>query len=105
VRTYITVVAGVGRMGRRRFLVWSLVGAALWVVSITLLGYFLGRTVPALGDNIDLVIVVILMFSVIPVAYEWWRHRRTSSPEADDNDADGVPDRNISGLESGPAEG
>ena len=42
VRTYITVVAGVTRMDRRRFLVWSLVGAVLWVFSITLLGYNLG---------------------------------------------------------------
>jgi membrane-associated protein len=105
VRTYITVVAGVGRMGRRRFLVWSLVGAVLWVVSITMLGYFLGRTVPALGENIDLVILAILAFSVIPVAYEWWRHRRTSRPEAADNDTDGVPDRNISGLGTEPREG
>ena len=42
VRTYITVVAGVTRMDRRRFFLWSLVGAVAWVLSITLLGYFLG---------------------------------------------------------------
>ncbi len=47
---------------------------------------------------------MILAFSVIPVAYEWWRHRRTTSPEADDNDADGVPDRNVTGLGSEPRE-
>ncbi|HET8961514.1 DedA family protein [Nocardioides sp.] len=105
VRTYITVVAGVGRMDRRRFLVWSLVGAVFWVFSITLLGYFLGRTVPGLGENIDLVIMAILAFSVIPIVYEWWRHRRTSSPEAADNDADGVSDRDISGLGTEPREG
>ena len=46
VRTYITVVAGVTRMDRRRFLVWSCIGAVLWVFSITLLGYILGRRVP-----------------------------------------------------------
>ena len=43
VRTYITVVAGVTRMDRRRFFFWSLVGAAIWVTSITTLGYFLGN--------------------------------------------------------------
>ena len=104
VRTYITVVAGVGRMGRRRFLVWSLVGAVLWVVSITVLGYFLGRTIPALGENIDLVIMLILAFSVIPIVYEWWRHRRTNAHEAGDLDGDGHPDREISGLETEPRE-
>jgi membrane-associated protein len=77
VRTYITVVAGVTQMERRRFFLWSAVGAVLWVVSIVLLGYFLGETFPALGENIDYAVLVILAFSVIPLTYEWWkRHRR-----------------------------
>ena len=79
VRTYITVVAGVTRMRRRRFFLWSAVGAVLWVTSITLLGYFLGRSFPSLGENIDKAIIVILAFSVIPVAYEWWKHRKHSA--------------------------
>jgi membrane-associated protein len=76
VRTYITVVAGVTRMPRHRFFLWSAVGAALWVASITLAGYFLGRSFPGLGQNIDKAIIVILAVSVIPVAFEWWKHRR-----------------------------
>lgn len=92
VRTYITVVAGVTRMPRHRFFFWSAVGAIGWVFSITLLGYFLGQTFPWLKDNIDYAILVILTFSVVPMAYEWWRHRRTSGREADDNDHDGRPD-------------
>ncbi len=75
VRTYITVVAGVTRMDRRRFLTWSLVGAALWVVSLVLLGFFLGKAVPSLGQNIDYVILAILAFSVFPLSYEWYKHR------------------------------
>jgi membrane-associated protein len=81
VRTYITVVAGVTRMNRHRFFLWSAVGAALWVVSVTLLGYFLGRSFPGLGENIDKAIIAILAVSVIPVAWEWWRHRRQDAPE------------------------
>jgi membrane-associated protein len=76
VRTYITVVAGVTRMRRDRFFMWSAVGAALWVLSITLMGYFLGRSFPGLGQNIDKAIIVILAVSVIPIAFEWWKHRR-----------------------------
>jgi len=76
VRTYITVVAGVTMMERRRFFLWSAVGACIWVVSIMLLGYFLGETFPALGENIDYAVMAILAFSVIPIAYEWWKHRR-----------------------------
>jgi membrane-associated protein len=101
VRTFITVVAGVTRMNRTRFLLWSLVGAVLWVASILLMGYFLGSAFPSLGENIDKAIFAILAFSLIPVAYEWWRHRRTSSHEGDDNDADGRPDLDIAGWEAG----
>jgi membrane-associated protein len=82
VRTYITVVAGVTRMPRHRFFLWSAVGAALWVVSITLAGYFLGRSFPSLGENIDKAIIVILAVSVIPVAFEWWKHRRHEAADA-----------------------
>ena len=76
VRTYITVVAGITQMDRRRFLTWSGVGAVLWVASILLLGFFLGNTFPWLRDRIDLVILAILAFSAIPIAIEWLRHRR-----------------------------
>ena len=97
VRTFITVVAGVTRMHRRRFLVWSVIGAVLWVASIVLMGYSLGQVFPGLGEKIDLLILVILAFSVIPVAFEWWRHRHTHGPDSEDNDGDGVPDRDILG--------
>ncbi|CAA9371469.1 DedA family protein [uncultured Nocardioides sp.] len=99
VRTFITVVAGVTRMDRRRFFLWSAIGAVAWVMSITLLGYFLGQAFPGLGENIDKAIIVILAFSVIPIVWEWWRHRRTHAPEAEDRDADGRPDRDILGSE------
>lgn len=78
VRTFITVVAGVTRLSRRRFVVWSLIGAFAWVFSITLLGYFLGAAFPSLGENIDKAILLIVAFSVLPVIWEWWRHRTTS---------------------------
>ena len=108
VRTYITVVAGVTLMQRRRFFVWSAIGAALWVLSITLLGYFLGN-VPGLGDflqdNIDYVVLGIIALSVIPVVYEWWKHRRARAREAGYDDAAGLPDRTITGQGTERQEG
>ena len=82
VRTYITVVAGASKMGRRRFFVWSAIGATLWVLTVTLLGYFLGAAIPSLGANIDKAIVVILAVSLIPVAWEWWHHRHQADADA-----------------------
>jgi membrane-associated protein len=76
VRTYVTLVAGVSEMNRLKFWLWSIVGAALWVIAITCAGYFLGSAFPSLGSKLDVVILGLLLLSVIPVAYEWWRHRR-----------------------------
>ena len=72
VRTFITVVAGATRMDRRVFLVWSFVGAVLWVLSITMLGYFLGG-IEWLGDNLDFALLAILAVFAIPLVIEWRR--------------------------------
>ncbi len=76
VRTFITVVAGVSRMDRRHFFVWSGVGAVLWVWVVTLLGYFLGNAFPALKDHLELAILAVVAISVIPMGIEIIRARR-----------------------------
>ncbi len=97
VRTYITVVAGVTRMDRRRFLVWSFVGAVLWVFSITLLGYNLGRRVPWLRENIDFAILAILLLSAIPVVIEYVRHRRHQDDEDPSDDTESAAEGSAAG--------
>jgi membrane-associated protein len=82
VRTFVTVVAGVGQMERRRFFTWSAVGAVLWVVLVTLAGYFLGKSFPGLGKNIDYAIVVIVVLSLLPMVYEYLKHRRQANAAA-----------------------
>ena len=86
VRTYVTLVAGVTRLPRRRFWLWSVVGAVLWVAIVMLAGYFLGAAFPTLGENIDKAMIVILAFSVIPVGYEWWRNRHSHGHARDRTD-------------------
>lgn len=75
VRTFITVVAGATGMERRRFWLWSFIGAAAWVVSITALGYFLGRRFESLGENIDYAMLLILAVFAIPLVVEWRRSK------------------------------
>ncbi|MBC9820936.1 DedA family protein [Terrabacter sp. MAHUQ-38] len=76
VRTFITVVAGVSRMDRRRFFTWSAVGAVLWAAGLTLVGYFLGKSFPGLADKLEIAIVLIVAVSVLPMVYEYLKHRR-----------------------------
>ena len=80
VRTYITLVAGVTRMQKRAFFVWSLIGALAWVVALTLVGYILGRSFPGLGKYIDLVTYGLLGVTVIVLGFEWLRKQREKRP-------------------------
>lgn len=75
VRTYITVVAGASKMKRPRFFVWSLVGALLWVLSILLIGYFVGDRFPFLAHHVDHLILGLLLLMLIPAGIHWWRER------------------------------
>ncbi len=86
VRTFITVIAGAGAMDRRRFFGWSLVGAVLWATGLTLVGYFLGDAIPGLEHNLEAAILLIVGVSVLPMAYEWWKHRRESADVVDGED-------------------
>jgi membrane-associated protein len=87
VRTYITVVAGATRMNRGKFMVWSAVGAIVWVVGIVALGYFVGKRVPWLAENIDYAILGLLALSVLPLIIEWWRHRSDDNGKKQPNSA------------------
>jgi membrane-associated protein len=74
VRTFITVMAGVGQMGFRRFIVYSAVGGALWASGVTVLGYYLGQ-IAFVRNNIEAMLLAIVLISVVPIAIEFLRAR------------------------------
>jgi membrane-associated protein len=81
VRTFANVVAGVGRMPARAFATYNVVGGLLWVVSVTMLGYVLGRTIPNSQNHLLEIEGAIVLVSLIPVGIELVRsrQRRTAS--------------------------
>ena len=79
VRTFAPVVAGIADMSAVTFTSFNVVGAALWGGGVTLAGWSLGRRFPTLGQRIDLLSVVIVAFSLIPVALELRRSRAGGS--------------------------
>jgi membrane-associated protein len=79
VRTFAPVVAGVGQMEYRRFLIYNVAGGVGWVTSMTWAGYLLGQTIPNIGDHIHVVVVIVIVLSVIPIAVELYRERRRRS--------------------------
>lgn len=81
IRTFVTMVAGAAGMTFRHFIVWTAVGGVLWVWGVTLLGYLLGN-ISFIGDNIDAVLVLIVLISVLPMVVEWWLGKRRAAAEA-----------------------
>ena len=78
VRTFITLLAGVGKMDFRHYLIYSSIGGVIWAGGVTLLGYLLGD-VPWVKNNIEVIAILIVVLSVLPAGYEWWHARRLAA--------------------------
>ncbi|MEO5499596.1 MAG: VTT domain-containing protein [Candidatus Saccharimonadales bacterium] len=66
VRTFAPIIAGISNMRYKTFLVYNLIGAFLWAVGLTYLGYFAGGVIEQYGINIEYVIFGIIFLSVLP---------------------------------------
>ena len=76
IRTFAPFVAGVGAMSYSRFILYNVTGAVLWVGLFVPLGYFFGN-MPTVKENFSLVILAIIAISVMPIAVEAIRARRS----------------------------
>jgi membrane-associated protein len=74
VRTYAPFVAGIGAMPYMRYLAYCVAGALLWVVSLCTVGYFFGN-IPAVKNNLTVVIVVIVLISISPAIFAFLKSR------------------------------
>jgi membrane-associated protein len=78
VRTFAPVVAGVGRMGYRRFATFNILGGVGWVASMLFLGFFLGKVFDA--KQIERIVYLIIIISVLPLVIGAIRHRMGPKP-------------------------
>jgi membrane-associated protein len=75
VRTFITVMAGVGRMEARRYLTYSVIGGIAWAAGVTVLGFWLGQFA-FVRSNIELMLIIVVALSLAPIVVEVLRARR-----------------------------
>jgi len=78
VRTCTPVVAGMGRMRYRRFVLFNVVGALFWAFGVTLSGYWLGSVIPGIDRYLLPIIAGIVLLSLAPSVLHVWRERRRS---------------------------
>ncbi|WP_275293701.1 VTT domain-containing protein [Amycolatopsis sp. La24] len=87
VRTFITWIAGIGRMDPKRYFTYTVIGGILWAAGITVLGSLLGN-IGFIRDNVDAIFVLIVLVSVVPIAIEYLKSRREKKARPADGSAD-----------------
>jgi membrane-associated protein len=75
VRTFITWLAGIGRMDPKRYFTYTVIGGILWAAGITILGTLLGN-ISFVKNNVDSIFILIVLLSVVPIALEYLKARR-----------------------------
>jgi len=75
VRTFAPIVAGIVKLDYRKFFIYSLVGAVLWVCTLVLMGYFLGKYIPGTKDYLGYIVIFLIVITSIPFVYNSIRKR------------------------------
>ena len=76
IRTFAPIVAGIGKMQYSTFLLYNIIGGALWGVGMPLLGYWLGSVVPNIDRYLVPIIVGIIVVSLLPTLWHGWKAYR-----------------------------
>ncbi|AOW88329.1 DedA family protein [Streptomyces olivaceus] len=87
VRTFAPIVAGAGRMKYRTFLTYNVIGGVAWGTGVTLAGYWLGQ-IELIRTNVEAILVLIVVVSVVPIAIEYLRERKKKRRAAEAAPAD-----------------
>ena len=74
VRTLAPFVAGAGSMNYGKYIFFCIVGAIVWVVGISMLGYLFGN-IPIIKNNFEIVVLAIIGFSVLPIVLQMFRKK------------------------------
>lgn len=75
IRTFVPLVAGIGKMNAGRFLFYNFIGAVLWIIPLTFLGYLFGN-IPFVKNNFTMVILVIIVVSAMPLYIGIWNRKK-----------------------------
>ena len=76
VRTFTPIVAGMGKMNYRRFVIFNIVGAFLWGVGVTLAGYFLGELIPNISKVFLPLMMCVILLSLLPGIIHFYKERQ-----------------------------
>jgi membrane-associated protein len=80
VRTFVPLIAGIAKMEYRTFMLFNIIGGALWTAGVTYLGYFMGAWLTKMGVDVDAIllpiIALILIISIVPALYHFFKDKQ-----------------------------
>src|SRR5256886_12365920 len=76
VRTFVPVVAGMGQMQYRRYTLYNIIGGLAWILWVFFVGYFLGRFIPGNGEQLVIVILLVVFLLAFLGNIRWWGSSR-----------------------------
>ncbi|MEZ7004635.1 DedA family protein [Streptomyces sp. AD55] len=88
VRTFAPIVAGAGRMKYHTFFTYNIIGGIAWGSGVTLAGYWLGQ-IDFIRANVEAILVLIVVLSVVPIIVEFLRERAKKKRAAAEEPAAG----------------
>jgi membrane-associated protein len=76
IRTFAPILAGVIKIGFRRFMIYNVIGCIAWVFTLTLSSYFLGVQYPAIMDYLDYIVISLVVITLIPIVRTYVKERK-----------------------------
>jgi membrane-associated protein len=81
VRTFVTILAGMARIDFGKFLIFNVLGATIWIVTMVLAGHFLGRAFPQITTHLEIIVVGMVLISAVPVIITYFKNRKLLAKE------------------------
>src|SRR5690606_2686757 len=76
VRTFIPILAGISKINFRKFMIYNLIGAAIWVITMIMSGHLFGKAFPNLINYLEIIIGAMILVTAVPVVITWINHRK-----------------------------
>ncbi|HLT81365.1 MAG TPA: VTT domain-containing protein [Cyclobacteriaceae bacterium] len=76
VRTFIPILAGISKIPFRRFMIYNIIGAVIWVVTMIMAGHLFGRAFPGIINYLEIIVAAMVLITAVPVILTWINHRK-----------------------------
>ncbi len=81
VRTFAPVIAGVIKIDFKRFMLFNVVGACAWILSLSSIGYFLVKVFPDITNYMGYIFITLIVLTALPILRTWWKNRQITTLE------------------------